>query len=505
MEEHRAIHQSIKRVISGLTVAAVAATGLLVNAGPAAAAVTVTLSAANGRVGVAQTLSATVASSAVGSPTGTVTFSANGQQVGSPQQVGGSSGSKTQVSWTPTTAASTIIEARFITTGTPAETASDSETVSIAKVDTASTITTPGTAAAQSKVPLIATVTSKQGTYVPTGQVSFELNNGTVIGTAQLDGSGRASINYTTPATAGTVYVLASYPGDGNANASKTAVSALKVTTNASGVAVTVGSPAYANTAVKLTAKLTPSSAQGTVEFAVNDKAIGTSKVSSGSATLNWTPTAAGNYTVTAKYSGGGGLAASTGTAKATVTQPLKTDQITVDPEGSAPPLVVGRPTTMANGTSANLVATATSGLAVKLTATGPCAFSGTVLHIKGNGGPCTLTASTSGGGGWAPATAKYTITTTAGRQAARVAAPQSGRYAKGRKLFLSRVAATTNVGQPIRWRVTTGRSHCRVVQGSVWFRLKLTARGRCTVRASAPPVSDQWLAWSTGRTYIVR
>jgi hypothetical protein len=181
------------------------AAALLGAAAPASAAVTVAASAGNGTVGVAQTISATVASTS-GATSGTVAFTANGQAIGS-GQVGGSAGTKTQISWTPTSAASTVIEAKY--TATNGDTASDSDTVTISRVGTAVSITAPSSATTSSKVAIVAVVRSSNGSYVPTGQVAFSLTNGTVIGTAGLDGSGRGSITYTVPSTAGTVTLLA--------------------------------------------------------------------------------------------------------------------------------------------------------------------------------------------------------------------------------------------------------------------------------------------------------
>lgn len=191
--------------------------------------------------------------------------------------------------------------------------------------------------------------------------------------------------------------------------------------------------------------------------------------------------------TLTAKYSGGGGGNGGTATNKVTVVAQLKVDQIVVDPASAAGPLVPGVTTTLPNGSSVQLDATAASGQAVKLTVVGPCTLTGNVLKVNGVGSPFALTASTAGGNAYAPATVKYSVQTGIGAQTARVLAPPSGRYAQGRRRFLSKLTTVTNVNQPVRWRVSTGQSHCRVVAGGNYYRVKLVSRGVCTVGDQPP------------------
>ena len=146
--------------------------------------------------------------------------------------------------------------------------------MTIAKVDTASSITTPGTAAASTKIPLIATVRSRDGAYVPTGTVTFQLSNGTVIGTDGLDGSGRASVDYTTPIDdRHGERVLATYVGDGNANGSKTATDSIKVTAQSSTI-VPVPPSTLREHLDPAGREAQPIVGAGTVEFAVNGKYV---------------------------------------------------------------------------------------------------------------------------------------------------------------------------------------------------------------------------------------
>ena len=99
--------------LRALLLAVVVALVVALGAAPAAsAAVIVTLTVSNGTIGVAQKVAATVDSSAIGSPSGTVVFTADGQQIAS-QAVGGTLGSTATVSWTPTAAVNAVVVATF--------------------------------------------------------------------------------------------------------------------------------------------------------------------------------------------------------------------------------------------------------------------------------------------------------------------------------------------------------------------------------------------------------
>jgi hypothetical protein len=490
------------RLIVLLVAAALSAVGLVGVAVPASAQVFVTLSVNAGTVGVTQKVSATVSTDAIGSPSGTVVFTANGTAIGS-EQVGGSLGSTAQLAWTPRNSGSVSVQAQFDPdTG---DSAFDSKTVQIARVNTATSISTPGTAATSSVIPLTATVRSTQGAYIPTGSVTFFLSTGAAIGSSALDGNGRSSVNYTTPATLGNVTVYAVYNGDLNANSSKSSNDTIKVSAAKSTVQLVVPQTNYVNTSVQLTAKITPTNATGTVDFSVNGQYLGTGKVANGVATLTWVPAALGSFVLTAKYSGGNGVNPGSASNTVKVIQQLKTDVITVDPAGSAGPWVPGTVTaTLTNGTSVTLNASSASGSNIALSVVGPCSFSANVLKVNGVGGPCTVTAKTNGGNGYAPVTQTYTVQTAAGKQTAKVPAPGSGVYGRGSRLKLSKTNAKTNVGQPISWKVTSGRSHCKVVVSGSYYKLKLVNRGTCKVKGSAPAISNQWSAYSTKRTYSV-
>lgn len=493
----------VKRLTVLIMSIAVGAAGLVGIAAPANADVAITLSVVNGTVGVSQTVSATVSSTTIGSPSGTVTFTAAGKSIGS-QQVGGSSGSTAQVSWIPVAAGTIQVEATFVSD--TSQQATDQRSVVIAKVDTVTSTSTPGTATTDSEILLTATVQSRQGQYSPSGSVSFFLLSGVLIGNANLDGGGKGTVKYQTPKTAGTVTVYAIFSGDPNANTSRSSNDSVKVSDKTSTVTLVVPQTNYVNTGVKLTAKVAPTSGTGSVEFLVNNKYLGTVKVAKGVAELTWVPNALGTFTLTANYSGGGGVDPGTATNKVTVQQQLKPDQITIDPAGTAGVWVPGTTITLSNGASVQLGVASASKLPVKLAVTGACALNGTTLTVKGAGGNCTLTASTAGGNGYAPASQTYVIVLGTGVQTATVRAPANGTYRRHTTLRLNRVAATTNIGQPITWRVTRKSSYkCRIVQKPKLFKVRLKRHGKCVVIGTSPAVPGQWTRFKVKRVYYVR
>lgn len=496
--------RSTRGLATGLAVCGVLLASTLVGAATASAGETVDISVSNGTVGVSQRVTATVYSDGgVGSPAGTITFTAGGQQIGA-QPVGGSLGSSAQINWSPGTAVSTNVVANFV--GANGDTAGDSATVSVNQVDTSTSMTTPGSAATSSQVSIAANVRATQGGYVPTGTVTFYSNGGSVIGSSGLDGNGKATISYTVPAATGTIYLYATYNGDANAYASKrSATDSIKVTSQAASVSVVVPQTNYVNSPVQLTAKVNPASATGTVQFSVDGKYLGTSKVSGGNATLTWVPSALGTFTISAKYSGGGGVDGGTASNSVSVTMPLKPDQISLNPNGAAGVWAPGSVNTLANGATIQFNMSSAAGLPVTLTVNSPCSVSGNTLRVNGVGGPCTLVAATPGGNGFAPTTQQYTIVTGTGSQTASVLAPSSGSYKKGKLLKLSTIGTVTNLGQPVTWKVTKGASVCKVKTGGGYYKLKLVKAGKCTVIGSAPAVAGQWSNFSTSRKYSAK
>jgi hypothetical protein len=427
-----------------------------------------------------------------------VTFYANGAAIGT-DTVGGNQGSNAQIIWTPNASGPESIMASFSGGG------SDTENVSVNSVDTTASVTAPGTAAAGSQVALQAQVRAKQGSYVPSGTVTFSTSSAT-IGAANLNSSGLATINFTVPTGVSSVNVYAQYGGNANANASgRSSAANIRVSAVGSTVALSVPQTNYQNTSVPLTAKITPTSGTGTVTFTVDGRTIGTANVANGAASVTWVPTALGNPTVKASYTGGNGVAASSDSKIVAVTQPLKADAITVDPAGDPGPILNNAVFVLPNGSSVAATVTAASGLPVKVAVTGPCAWNGSTFTVQGVGGNCSVVTTTSGGNGYAPATLSFSISTAVGQQTATVAAPKSGTYKKGRFLTLAKAGTVTNLNKALTWKVTSGASHCKLYRSAGAVKLKLASRGHCWVQASAPGVPGQWSSFLTKRSYNVR
>lgn len=496
------VNRLIRTAFTAVVAMAIGVAGLIGIAPAASAANTVTLTVLGGTVGVSQTVQATVASDAVGQPSGTVTFTANDTTIGS-QAVGGTLGSTATITWVPAAAGTVSVRAAFV--ADDATTVTDTRSVEIAKVATTLTITSAASAVTSAAVDLTAKAAPTQGSYVPTGNVTFYLANGTSIGRAALNGNAVATVRYTTPSTAQTLTYYAVYDGDSSALTSRSADASLKVTATASSVALSVPATNYVNAPVTLTATLTPTTATGNVEFLIADKVVATAAISSGRASAVWTPTATGTYTATARFGGSSGVAAGSATARVVVATQQKKDVITVDPVGVAAPWAPGGAVNLPNGSSTPLTVTATSKNKVTLSIVGPCALNGNSVVVRGVGGTCVLTAKTSGGNGYSAVTQTYRIVPGRGTQTAKVVAPVSGTYRLGQRFRLGRLAATTNVGKQVTWQVRPKyKKNCRVYMTRKNYKIKMTRRGTCVVVGKAPAIPGQWSQFKVVRTYRI-
>ncbi|GAA4486842.1 hypothetical protein GCM10023094_44140 [Rhodococcus olei] len=177
--------------------------------------------------------------------------------------------------------------------------------ITVAKNATTTSLATVGGAALGQASTLTATVTGgAQGDPV-------EFYDGAAkIGTGTLDANGVAATTWT-PAVPGSHGLTAKYLVTASADGSLSAVQYVDVpsaytTTVAPVTGATVG------TATTLKATVTPGSTGGTVEFKEGDTVVGTATLdANGTATLSWTPTAAGDRTITAAYTGPGGVTSS--------------------------------------------------------------------------------------------------------------------------------------------------------------------------------------------------
>lgn len=490
----------MKRLIGSLAVLALGTTGVAL-ASPASADGVVNLSVRDGVVGVQQTIDAQVSTSGVGG-TGTVTFSANGQVIGT-DDVGPTLGYTAEVNWTPSAAGGRVnVTASFSGGG------DDSTSVYISTVSTQTTLSSPGSAASGSTVTLTAQVFAKSGSYVPTGTVTFYRSSGGSLGNGNLNGQGTATLAYPLGNASGNVSFYAKYNGDSNAKASNnSATTTTKVSSQGSSVTLSVPQTNYLNTAVPLTATISPSTGTGTVTFTVSGKTVGTANVSGGSAAVTWVPTSTGNPKVVATYSGGNGVTGSSDSKTVAVAQALKADSISIDPVGTQGPVLNGQTFVLANGASVQTQNSSASGLPVSVAVVGPCAYNpGTsTFSVQGVGGKCTVVASTAGGNGFAPGKLTFYVSTTTGAQTAKVAAPKSGSYKLGKKLTLATAGTVTNLNQAIAWKVKSGSANCKIIKAKGAVKLKLVKRGKCTVWGTAPAIGTQWSAYQISRKYTVK
>ncbi|MGO4204230.1 Ig-like domain-containing protein [Rhodococcus sp. TAF43] len=162
------------------------------------------------QVGKASTLKATVNPAAAG---GTVKFTDGGQLLA---EVAVNGAGEATYAWTPTTDGSHTIKAEF--SGRNGVTGSNSSaTVTVAAKPVNNTESGTVVSAGNGQVGVAQTI-SAQVTGSAGGTVTFKDGN-TVIGTATVDGSGRASVTWT-PATQGQRVIRAEYSGAGTVNAS---------------------------------------------------------------------------------------------------------------------------------------------------------------------------------------------------------------------------------------------------------------------------------------------
>lgn len=369
-------------------------------------------------------------------------------------------------------------------------------TVTINPATTTTTLTAPATAAVNQAVTLTATVASQGGSQSgPVGSVRFAIQNGAVIApTVPLNGAmpSVATFNWT-PTTTGTFNIVATYTPANNAfscgNACASAAVAVAVTPTGSNVALVVP-PLYQGQATNITAQVFATPSAGNVAFTANGAAIGgpVAVGSNNAATVSYTPSAQGATTIVATWTGSNGA---TGSATQTVTAlpPGSPDTITVDPNGDAAPWTTN-PANPVTAGQYNLITKSASGAPVTLAVSGsPCSLAGTVLTVSGASGACTLTASSPGGHGYAPATNTYTLNIGQSGQTAALAAPNSQNIRKGRVITLATPRqGTTNAGEEIEWSVTAGANRCRLIYpASGAVRLKKVRAGACTVVGEAP------------------
>jgi hypothetical protein len=243
--------------------------------------------------------------------------------------------------------------------------------------------------------PVTLTATLKGSGAAPGGAVTF--NAGTAaLGTAALN-SGVATLAVTSLVT-GKNTITANYTGDANyaaATSASISVTVLPKATPTVKLTSSVSTQAYGSP-VTLTATLTGSGARptGTVAFNSGSAQLGVSTLNgSGAATLALTTLAVGKSSITASYSGDSSYAPAASTAiSVTVNKATQTIAFT----RLLSPITYG-------ASPVTLVATASSGLGVTFTVTGPAKLGGNTLTLTGPG-TVVVTASQAGNANYAAA-----------------------------------------------------------------------------------------------------
>jgi len=183
------------------------------------------------------------------------------------------------------------------------------------------------------------------GSGTPTGTVQFSID-GKSFGSPVSLVNGSASSAATTTLAIGTHSVTVAYNGDNNFNTSTS--STLTQTVNKATSAISISSsvnPSVYGQAVTFVAKVTPSTAAGTIQFTIDGKNFGSAvTLRGGSATSGITSTlTVGNHTVTAIYSGDSNFSGSTSPS---ITQTVNKASTVTSLTSSANPSTYGQAVT---------------------------------------------------------------------------------------------------------------------------------------------------------------
>ena len=253
-------------------------------------------------LGQAVTFTATVTSSATGTPTGTVTFQDGASALGTGTLSGGTATFTTSALTAGTHSITAIYggDANFTGSTSPILTQTINQTASSSAVVTSSNNPSIiGTA-----VTFTASVTSPV-TGTLTGTVTFQ-DGASALGTGTLSG-GTATFT-TSGLTAGTHSITAIYGGDANFAGSTSPVLTQTVNKAASSTSVvSSNSPSNRGAAVTFTASVTSpvtGTPTGTVTFQDGASALGTGTLSGGTATFTTSALTAGTHSITAIYGG---------------------------------------------------------------------------------------------------------------------------------------------------------------------------------------------------------
>jgi hypothetical protein len=184
-----------------------------------------------------------------------------------------------------------------------------------------------------------------------TGSVQF-MDSANLMGTSPVNG-GIATLSVSDRAAA-THSFTAVYSGDANFNGSTSSAVSQTVNKPTPTVAVTSSpNPSQFGQPVTVTAKITPGSATGSVQFLDGTAPLGTGAVSNSSATVSVANLAVGAHDIVAQYGGDANNAAAAGTVTQTVSKANTTVAVTssLNPSVVNQPVVLTAKVTPANAT----------------------------------------------------------------------------------------------------------------------------------------------------------
>lgn len=219
------------------------------------------------------------------------------------------SGGEATYLWTPAVVGSFTVRAAYggSATATPAQ--SNDLTITVDATATQTSRVTASSSGVSVGQPVTLSAAVSNGTEG--ARVEFR-GGATVLCDGLVAADGTVSCAWT-PTAAGTVNVIAHYPGDAVSSPSQSArATTVAVGKTASTVGLTASSPVEVGGNVRFTVTTTGIAEGQTVDITVGGAVVGSPTVTGGQATFTWTaPVTAGTVTATAAYAGSGTVAAS--------------------------------------------------------------------------------------------------------------------------------------------------------------------------------------------------
>jgi hypothetical protein len=394
-----------------MTATAAVLLGLATAPAPAATS-TAAVSAANGTVGVVQTVAIVAPGSA--RQQATLLLSLNGTPQGQLTTVLDAQGDGS-VAWVPTAVGTWTIRGLA---GLPASAAA---TVAIAPVPTRTVLFTPTAVGLGLPTQLSATVAPTGGAFMPQGTLTFASIYGPVLGSVAVSPGqgGRAVGSITwTPTALGPFPIVATFTPTGGSTVASSASAGLYVETSLPILRMIVPSSYMLGESVPMTAVVLDPLVAGTTSFLASQDGrvislLPSTPVVSGRTTLTWVPATTGNQFVTAQFSSTDGNVSGAVTQGVAVRPPWPADPMSVASAGVGV-LTTAGPTTVPGGQRIGWATSTGSGAGITLAESGPCLLDGAVLVTPRAGGTCLVTATSPGGGTLGPNTATFTILVTA-------------------------------------------------------------------------------------------